>query len=113
MEASLGELTPIDLEGKTVKEALSVLSGAIYQTHSCVEDVGKQVSAIEGELKGIAVGLNLRRPEPGETAPKAKTQASWQTRIAAVGGSIAGIAALYQFIHAIWPAVSAYLLSVK
>lgn len=114
---AVGELTPIDLEGKTMKEALRVLHQGIQQTHGCLEDhIRKQDvhnSSVGSRLDLMMLGLNLRQPEPGEAKAKAKTSASWQTRVAAAGGALGGAAVVYQFLHAVWPAVSAYLLTVK
>jgi hypothetical protein len=129
----MGEMTPFDLSKMSAKEAQGVLGRAILQVHDCVEQLSSKVQAvnevangtrevmgnsiarIEGQVSALTVALGVQPPPAGEARPKAKhTLPGWiktAVAIGSVGGSLAGIGALYRLFHAIWPAVEAYLLS--
>lgn len=136
----MGELTPIQPEHLSDRELSMALLRGIYQTHGCLEKHIEEQSRVnaeqtlanitaaerrvtmavdladmKGDVRALSLALGVQKPVPGEGRPKGHALATWGPVkvMAALGGSIGGVAALYQFLHAIWPAVSAYLLSIK
>jgi hypothetical protein len=123
--APMGEMRPFDVEGVTVKEGLRMVARAIYQTHSCVEQgIAKHDTALEiadmkrdalaAEVRNLKIALGVEKPIGDVNVPQAVTRAkmSWSEHLkiaGTVGGSLAGVAALYKFLVTIWPAVDAYL----
>jgi hypothetical protein len=130
----MGELSPIDLDGMTVKDGLKAAVRGIFQTHECLElhirdqqqaneDASRKREALAGDVqllstdvRRLAIALGVQKPAEGEERPKAKnTIPKWAQAfiiVGGIGGSIAGLGALFRFLYAIWPSVEAYLLNV-
>ena len=137
----MGELTPIDVDSLTPEEGIKAVLRGVVQTHGCLEqhiteqtkfnatmqlahieatskrqELTESLLDVRGEVLEISRALGVRKPDDGQAKPKARVTISWTERlklVGTIGGSIVGIAALYKFGLAIWPAVDVYLRSLS
>lgn len=137
----MGELTPIDVDTLTTKDGIKAVLRGVVQTHGCLEqhiseqnkfnaslqlahleatekrqELAEGLLDVRGEVLEISKALGVRKPDEGETKPKAHVSMSWSERlklVATIGGSITGAGIIYQALHALWPAIAAYLQTVN
>lgn len=126
---TVGELTPINLDGKTVKEALRAVLGGVHQTHACLEQhileqrqalidaterrqqladellVAKSLALdTRSEVRDLALAFGVRKPDKNEEVPKTNALATWGSKevATAIAGIPVAVAAVIGAIAALW-----------